>query len=222
LGADSLVEAGNGFGVVVEDFGVGLQDDGESCPVAAHIGDEDFDRGFGGDGADGCDAFDELAGSAVGEVVAVDGGDDDVVEVEAADGFGEAIGFGGVERLGLFLEVDVAVGAGAGAGGSHDQEGGGANAEAFADVGAGCFFADGVECQVTEDFGDAADALPLGCFDPEPFWFDCHLLWGGLGMGLIFYQDLGVDSFWAVLPILSLGCSMKILCRFPLIRCPIE
>ena len=118
-----------------------------------------------GDFAGFFNAADELADAAVGQVVAVYGGDDDVVELHPADGFGKVKGFFGIEGTGRFVEVDVAVVAGAGAGGAHDEEGGGADAEAFADVGAGGFFADGFEIEVLQDAFDVADALPLGGFD---------------------------------------------------------
>ena len=47
-----------------------------------------------------------VAGAAVGQVVAVDHGDDDVVEAEALDGVGEALGLGRVGSGGRLERLD--------------------------------------------------------------------------------------------------------------------
>ena len=94
-----------------------------------------------------------------------------MVQFHFLNRLGQAHGFGGVEGNGLFLEVNVAVGAGTGAAGSHNQKSCGAAVEAFADVGAGGFFADGVEVQVAEDVLHCANALHLGGFDSQPIGF---------------------------------------------------
>jgi hypothetical protein len=62
-----------------------------------------------------------------------------MVQPHPSHGLREAIGFGGVKGLGLFLKINIAVGASAGAGRPHDQEGGCAVVEALANVGAGGF-----------------------------------------------------------------------------------
>lgn len=84
--------------------------------------------------------------------------------------------FLGVEGFWLFLEVDIAVGTGAGTSRPHNQESGRSVVEALADVGTGGFFADGVEAQVSQDFFDVADALPLRGFHAQPVGFDVHSL----------------------------------------------
>ena len=50
-------------------------------------------------GADGADRAGEMLGAAVGEIVAVDRGDDDMGEAELGDGVGDARGLAGVERV---------------------------------------------------------------------------------------------------------------------------
>ena len=82
----------------------------------------------------------KCAGAAVGQVVAVDRGDDDVLQAELRHGVGDAVGFVGVERAGQ-AGAHVAEGAGAGAGVAHDHHGGVALRPALADVGAGGFLA---------------------------------------------------------------------------------
>lgn len=121
------------------------------CPVAVvEIGDEDFDDDFGVGEADGVDGFAEVFGAAIAEVVAGDGGDDDVAEVHAASGFCDAGGFVVFEGV-WFGGFDGAESAGAGAFVTGDHECGGALAPAFPAVGALCFFADGDEFEVVDE-----------------------------------------------------------------------
>jgi len=47
LGPHDGVEAADGFHVVVEDFGSLVEDELQGVPVAAEVGDEDFDGGIG-------------------------------------------------------------------------------------------------------------------------------------------------------------------------------
>ena len=84
LRADLVVEPRDGFDVVVEDFGLLVEDELQGVPVAAEIGDEDFDAGAGGLQADLADRLGPDRRAAVGQLVAVDAGDDDVLEVHRA------------------------------------------------------------------------------------------------------------------------------------------
>ena len=79
---------------------------------------------------------------AVLHIVAVDGGDDDVVQPQLGDRVGHAPRFEDVQRLGRLAGRDVAEGAGTGTDLAHDHHGGVALAPAFADVGAACLLAD--------------------------------------------------------------------------------
>ena len=89
-----------------------------------------------------------------------------MIQLHPPHGFGQTGWLSGVERLRLFLKVNVAVGAGAGAGWPHDQKRGGAGLKTFADIGAGCFFADCVQAEVAQNFFDRADSFPLRALSP--------------------------------------------------------
>ena len=102
-----------------------------------------------------------------GQVVAVDGGDDGVVEAEDFDGAGEPQGLHEVEALG-FAGGDGAEAAGAGADVAEDDEGGFAGVEALADVGAVGLFADAVEVVLAEEGLDLVVAVAGGEADSEP------------------------------------------------------
>ena len=91
--------------------------------------------------ADRADGLGDVLGAAVREVVAVDGGDDDVVEAELLHRHGDAAGLEDVERVGP-AGGDVAEGAAAGADLAHDHHGGVALGPALADVGAAGLLAD--------------------------------------------------------------------------------
>ena len=90
---DLQIEAGNGFEVVIEDVGRGGDHDFEGAVLAQEIGREDFDRGLRGAAPDRVDDIGEVLRAAIGEVVAVDRRDDDMLEAEGGDRFGDAVGF---------------------------------------------------------------------------------------------------------------------------------
>lgn len=71
--------------------------------------------------------------AAVGEVVAVDGGDDDMSEAELGDRLGDVLRLGRIQRI-RQAGLDVAEGTGAGAGVTHDHEGRVLLVPALADV----------------------------------------------------------------------------------------
>src|SRR5439155_1283637 len=76
-----------------------------------------------------------VAGAAVGDVVAVDRGDDDVLQVHLRGSMGEPQRLERVDRLAGLARVHVAVAACARAGLAEDLEGRGAAAPALGDVG---------------------------------------------------------------------------------------
>ncbi len=89
-GTDCAVEARDGFGVVVEDFGAGVDNDADGVFVALEVGDEDFDLTAGRLAANLVDDRGEGTSSAEDVVVAIDAGDDGELEAERGDGFGDA------------------------------------------------------------------------------------------------------------------------------------
>ena len=160
--AGLLVEARHGFEVVVHHVRRGLVEDVEGhVHAAAEVGHQHFDAGFRGGCAGGADALHEVLGTTVAQVVAVDAGDHHVVEAHRRDGLGEVGRLIGVEGLGAAV-ADVAEGAAAGADVTHDHEGGRALAEAFVDVRARGFFADGVQLVLAQGVLDLVEAF---CFD---------------------------------------------------------
>ena len=143
-GACLFVKARVGFQIVVHHVGrVFRQDFQGDVEPAAEIGYEDFNFGVGAGFADFVDAVGKMLCAAVAQVVPVHGGDDDVFQLHGGHGFGKVFGLVFVQFVGTAVPY-VAEGAAAGADVAHNHEGSGAVAEAFADVGAGGFFAHGV------------------------------------------------------------------------------
>jgi len=130
------------------------------------------------------DGFGPDAGAAVGLVVAVDGGDDDVVELHEGELFGDAAGLVVIDGE-RFTGFDVAEAAGAGAGVAEDHDGCDAAGPALAHVGAAGFFADGEEVVLTETFAEFVELFAARDFGFEP-------------LGLLFEGELVLDVLAAV------------------------
>ena len=127
------IERRHGFEIVVEDVGPRRDHHFERAVLAQEIRRQDFDRGRRAARADGADDLREMLGAAVGEIVAIDRGDDDMGEAELAGRLRDMLRLGGIERAGQ-PGLDVAEGAGARAGVAHDHEGGVLLVPALADV----------------------------------------------------------------------------------------
>ena len=95
------------------------------------------------------DRLGEDVGAAVGQVVAGDARDDDVLQAQSGDRLGDAARLVIVEP-GRAARLDVAEAAGAGAGVAQDHDRGGALVPALPDVRAVGLLADGVEVQAAE------------------------------------------------------------------------
>ena len=102
---------------------------------------------------------DELPRPAVRQIIAVDRGDDDMLEAERPGGFGDVLRLQRVDRP-RHAGLDVAEGAGPRAGIAQDHHRGVLLAPAFADVGAGRFLADGVEVQPPHQRARLGKGLP--------------------------------------------------------------
>jgi hypothetical protein len=150
LGADGTVEAGDGLHVVIEDMGLSVEDAGDGGGVAAEVGCEDFDLGFRESGAYLTDGFGEMGGSAVGEFIAIDAGDDDVAEAHGGGHAGDVGGFGRIGRGFVAALGDGTEGATPGTDVAEDHEGSCAAVEALVDIGAAGGLADGVEVVAAE------------------------------------------------------------------------
>ena len=140
--ADGLLEPLDGLDVVVEDVRRGLHDRAQRRVEV--VGDEDLDTGVRAQAAQLADGRREGAGAAVGQVVAADAGDDDVLEAHDGDGLGDAARLVGVVPV-RAAGLDGAEAAGPGAGVAEDHDGRRALLPALADVRAAGLLADGVE-----------------------------------------------------------------------------
>ena len=109
---------------------------------------------------DGVDDGGEVAGAAVGEVVAVDRGDDGVAQPHGGHRLGDVVGLVDVDPGRRSPRGDGAEPAAAGADVAQDHEGGGAVLPpTLVDVGAAGLLADGVEVEAVDE---AADLVVLG------------------------------------------------------------
>ena len=135
---------------MVEHVGLGRHDDFERAFLAQEIRRQDLDGRGRAARADGADGLREMLGAAVGEIVAIDRGDDDMGEPELEGRFRDMFRLGGIERAG-HAGLDVAEGAGAGAGVAHDHEGGVLLVPALADVRAARLLAHRDEAVLLDD-----------------------------------------------------------------------
>ena len=101
------------------------------------------------------DHLDELAGAAIGQIVAIDRSDDDVLEPQLRGGFGDMLGLGRVDRA-RHPGLDVAERAGAGADVAQDHHRRVLLGPALADVGAGGLLAHGVEVELAHQLAGLA------------------------------------------------------------------
>jgi hypothetical protein len=104
---------------------------------------------------------DEVRCTAVAQVVAIDAGDDDVLQLQRGDGPGQVERLVDVERVGAAV-ADIAEGAAPRALVAHDHEGRRALAEALADVRARGFLADGVQAVLAQELLDLVETRDLG------------------------------------------------------------
>ncbi len=113
-GADHRGQALHRLEVVVEDIRLCVDHGADRVVLAVEVRREHLDDDVGVDGADGLDRAGKMQGSSVGHVVAGDGGDDDMLELETADRLGDALGLVFLKREG-FGRGNGAETAGAGA-----------------------------------------------------------------------------------------------------------
>ena len=138
--------------------------------------------------ADGADGGGEMLRAAVGEIVAVDRGDDDVGKPELRRRFADMRGLVRVERAGQ-TGLDIAEGAGARAGVAHDHEGGVLLLPALADVRAAGLLADGVQAVGAHDSVGVGVTLRHRRLDADPV----GLCGGGNPAGAPFPDGAGAD-----------------------------
>ena len=111
-----------------------------------------------------------MLGAAVGEIVAIDRGDDDMGKPELEGGFRDMFRLGGVERAG-HAGLDVAERAGPGAGVAHDHEGGVLLVPALADIRAAGLLAHRDEAVLLDDLAGVGIAARVRRAHPDPVRF---------------------------------------------------
>ena len=165
-GPDPQIERRHRLQVVVVDIGCRCHDRLQRAVLAQEVRGEHLDRGVGRQPPDGADGGGEVGAAAVGKVVAVHRGDDDVIEAELGHSLRHVLGLRGVERAGQ-PGLDVAEGAGARAGVAHDHHGGVAPGPALGDVGAAGLLAHRMEAVLAQD-GPRLRELRRGRRQPHP------------------------------------------------------
>jgi len=121
-------------------------------------------------GADRADGAGEMLGAAVGQIVAIDRGHDDMTQAQLGDGVGDALGlarFQGIRQA----SADVAERARARAGLAHDHEGRVLLLPALADVGAARLFADRDELMFAHDVAGHGIGGRARRLDADPVGF---------------------------------------------------
>jgi hypothetical protein len=172
-GADERGEALDGFQVVVEHIGAGIEDPLEGIVLAIKIGDEDFDDDFWIESTNGFDGFPKVVRTAIRHIIAGYGGDDDMLESESLNALSHALRFILLKRKGLGC-IDGAKAASTGAAVPRDHKSGCATAPAFPAIWALSAFADGVEAQVGNQIlrGEKNRIRRQSNFDPIGLFFE--------------------------------------------------
>ena len=147
--ADRLLQAADRLEIVVEDVGPGIHHDLEPLVRAVEVGDQDLDSHPGAGGPQAADRLGEDPGAAVGQVVAGDAGDDDVLEAERGDRLGDPARLIVVEP-GRPAGLDGAEPAGPGAGVAEDHDRRRALVPALPDVRAAGLLADRVQLEAAQ------------------------------------------------------------------------
>ena len=80
-----MIEARDGFGVMIQEVRIGVDDHGESIPISLKVWNEYFDRTAGAVLPRFMNAPGKDARTAVGKIITVDGGNHDMLEFEVAN-----------------------------------------------------------------------------------------------------------------------------------------
>ena len=162
-GRTCLIEARDRLDVVIQDVGLLVQHFLQCIPVAAEVGDKDFDTGAGGLQANLTDRLGPDSRAAVGKLVAIDAGDDRVLQPHRRDGFSDAHRLVQIQRR-RSSRRDVAEAARAGADVAQDHQCRRPGGPALAHVGASRRLADGVEPLVVHQVQELQISPPAGIF----------------------------------------------------------
>ena len=136
--------------VVRQDLRPGVDDPPQRVGVAAEVAHQRFDRRIGAGLVHPLDGLGPDGGSAVGQIVAIDAGDHDVLEPHERHRLGDPARLVWIGWLGP-AGLDVAEAAGARACVAEDHDRGRAPRPALAEIGAGGLLADGVQRVLVDD-----------------------------------------------------------------------
>ena len=169
------------FQVVVEHVGLGRYHDFQRTLLAQEVRCQDFNRRVRVLGADGANDIGEVLRPAIGKVVAVDRGDDDMAEAHLLDRMGDA---GRLTRVECRRNAggDVTEGAGTRADLAHDHEGGVLLVPALADIGAAGLLAHRHQFVRTHDLARFRIALGYRRLDANPVGLTQHFLVRPMGL----------------------------------------
>ena len=162
------IEPGDGLEVMVQDVGSGLHHQGQRLPVALEVRDQHFNAGLGAASADGADGGGKDARAAIGELVAVNAGNDRVAQMQPDDGLRHPRRLFRVQPRGA-AGLHSAEPAGASADVPQDHKGRRTALPAIPDVGAPGALADGMQAQFAHKALEVPVVGPHGRADLEPF-----------------------------------------------------
>ena len=169
--ADGRIQARHSFQIVIINVGACRHDHFHGFSgLVAKIRCQNLDGRFWRMFAQFFNDTNELPGTAIGQIIAIDRGDDDMLKPERAGRFGN------MRRLKLVdwpghTGLDVAKSAGARAGIAQDHHRRVLLAPAFADVGAGRFLANGIEVQPPHQRAGFGKHRRGGRPHAQPVWF---------------------------------------------------
>ena len=140
---------------MVEDVGTGAEDRFQRGALTPEVGHEDLHARAGPAPPDGPYGGRKVRRAAVVQVVAGDGGEDDVTQAEPSRRLRDAVRLAGIRRL-RPGRGHRAVSAPPRAAIAEEHEGGGAAREAIPQVGAARLLADGIEPLLAQEHPDGA------------------------------------------------------------------
>src|SRR6266496_1087170 len=162
-----LVEAWHRLGIVVEDIGDGVDHPLERLRLALKVRDQQLDAAARRGAPDGTHRRRERARTAVGQIVAIDGSDDHVLEPELAHGEAHALRLLAILPHGLAVR-HRAIAAVPRAGITQDHEGGRRVFPALADIRTVRFLAHGVKVPLPHETLETDVVWAAGCAHFEP------------------------------------------------------
>jgi hypothetical protein len=160
----------HGFQIVVEHVGFCCRDHLQRAFLAQEVGRQDFDGRGRATRADGANRLRKMLRAAVGEIVAVDRGNDHMGEPELEGRLRDMFRLGGVERAG-HAGLDVAERASPRAGVPHDHEGSVLLVPALADIRAAGLLAHRDKAVLFHDSAGVGIAARVRRAHPDPVRF---------------------------------------------------